>query len=87
MILPTKGIPPDAALLTVGAEILRKLDEAKTVSRLWEETRKANVARSSAMPFDWFVLALDLLFLLGVVELRKGRIVRLANEASPTVLS
>ncbi len=39
MILPTKGIQADRALLAVGADILRLLDEPKTVSRLWDEMR------------------------------------------------
>lgn len=39
MILPTKGISPSKALLSIGAGILRELDEPKTVSRLWCDFR------------------------------------------------
>lgn len=30
------------------------------------------------IPFDWFIFALDLLYLLGAVELERGRIRRVA---------
>ena len=75
MILPTKGIEADRALLSVGAEILRRLDETKTVSRLWEEFREER-RECSRVTFEWFVLSMDLLFLLGLVELDHGRIGR-----------
>ena len=75
MILPTKGIAPRRALLTLGAEILRVLDEAKTVSRLWDDFRGRSNARDD-VTFDWFVLSLDLLFILGAIELERGRVRR-----------
>jgi hypothetical protein len=75
VILPTKGIQPRAALLAVAAEVLRVLDEAKSVSRLWDDFRKSGDPREETT-FDWFVLSLDLLFLFGVIELDRGRIRR-----------
>jgi hypothetical protein len=80
MILPTKGIPPQRALVALGGEILRLLTEAKTVSRLWDEFRKRN-EQGVEVDFDWFVLSLDLLFLLGTVEFERGRIQRTAIHA------
>lgn len=84
MILPTKGIPPTKALLAVAGEALRSLREAKTVSRLWDDFRQRSDPRSE-VTFDWFVLGLDLLFMLGAVELDQGRLRRKApgNEALP----
>lgn len=84
MILPTKGVDPSKALLSIGAGILRGLDEPKTVSRLWGDLRKEN-AETLQITFDWFVLALDLLYALGVVEYVAGRVVRrtVATEATP----
>jgi hypothetical protein len=35
MIIPTKGISADRALLTVGAQILQQLDQPRTVSASW----------------------------------------------------
>ena len=75
MILPTKGIPPRQALITLGADVLRLLTEAKTVSRLWEDFRRAR-ASSARVTFDWFVLSLDLLFVLCTIEFDRGRVRR-----------
>jgi hypothetical protein len=96
MILPTKHLREDQALIAVGAELLGLLDEPKTVSRLWDELRRARAEMATAqaatgprpaqqsaqarstVPFDWFILALDLLYLLGAVELQRGRIRRVS---------
>lgn len=75
MILPTKGIRSDKALLSVGASVLRALTEPKTVSRLWSEISAQN-EHEFQISFDWFVLALDLLFAIGAVEYESGRIER-----------
>jgi ABC-three component (ABC-3C) system Middle Component 6 len=75
MILPTKGIGPDKALLSIGAFILRDLDEPKTVSRLWADMRRVEEGPPN-ITFDWFVLALDLLYLMGTLDYLGGRVVR-----------
>jgi hypothetical protein len=84
MILPTKGIPPRRALLTLGGEILRSLDESKTVSRLWDDFRKRSDEHQE-VTFDWFILSLDLLFILGAIDLERGRVRRSApgSEVAP----
>ncbi len=78
MILPSKHLPQDRALLSVGAAILRHLSHPVTVSALWEQMPRAVVAQqaSSPMRYDGFVLALDLLFLIGAIELHEGLLVR-----------
>lgn len=73
MILPTKGVEPRQALITVGASILRELTEAKTVSRLWEEVRN-HPEQMIELRFDWFILALDLLYAMGTIEYVNGQI-------------
>jgi len=75
MILPTKGIGPDKALLSVGAIILRDLNEPKTVSRLWADLRRVEEGPPD-LTFDWFVLALDLLFLMGTLNYDGGCVFR-----------
>jgi len=52
------------------------LDTPKTVSRLWIEVRNMRADRSatSSITFSWFVLALDLLFILRAVEYSSGRV-------------
>lgn len=74
MILPTKYLPHDRALLSVGAEILEQLKEPRTVSELWECVREARMNRVAATPlsFDWFVLALNLLYTVTAVEYSNG---------------
>jgi hypothetical protein len=78
VILPTKRISQDRALLAVGAEVLSLLDQPKTVSQVWEELRKQRSGQPNASPvvFDWFVLAVDLLYAVRAVELEKGRLRR-----------
>ncbi len=72
MILPTKHLPLERTLLAAGAELLRKLERPQTVSTLWEEVR-GSIAFAS---FDHLVLALDVLFAVGMVEFRDGRLRR-----------
>ena len=78
MILPTKHLRPERAMLTVGAEVLKLLTEPKTVSRLWDELKHVMDERSSTrkVNYDWFVLTLDFLYMLGAVEMDQGRIRR-----------
>lgn len=78
MILPTKRLHQDRALLTVGAEVLRRLDEPKTVSRLWDEVQRAHRSRvtSPTLTYDWFILSLDLLFAVNAIGLTHGLITK-----------
>jgi hypothetical protein len=78
MILPTKHLAQDRALLSVGAKILPSLDEPITVSALWEQLSRDSTSLTSqnSLRYDAFVLALDLLFVLGTIELNDGLITR-----------
>lgn len=78
MILPTKGIASDKALLSLGAVILRDLDKPKTVSRLWADLRRVEEGPPE-LTFDWFVLALDLLYLMGTLDYFGGRVFRIES--------
>jgi hypothetical protein len=79
MILPSKHLSHDRALLSVGAVIMRHLSLPITVSALWEEmSRHMQEQKALTIRYDGFVLALDLLFLIGAVELREGLLVRSA---------
>ena len=81
MILPTKGLAVDRALLSVGADILRKLERPQTVSRLWEQLGKRQSSLLHSISYDWFLLALDFLFLSGAIELDQGRVRRARRPA------
>ncbi|MNE36918.1 hypothetical protein D3C80_1307520 [compost metagenome] len=74
MILPTKHIQQDEALIGVGATILGQLRVPTTVSGLWERLRgEPNVGT-----FERFALATSLLYIIGAVELKDGLVVRVA---------
>lgn len=81
MILPTKRISAERSLLGVGARLLTHATEPKSVSQLWHDYRR-DVESGAGRPvgFDWFVLALDLLFTMGLVELSGDLIMRTAND-------
>lgn len=70
MLLPTKGINPERALLTVGAELLYLLDSPATVSGLWERfTHQMGLEKkSNNITFDWFSLSLSMLFTINAIN-------------------
>lgn len=78
MILPTKYLPHDRALLSVGAEILAQLSEPRSVSELWECVREDRLKSTVGSPlsYDWFLLALNLLYAICAIELCDGVIRR-----------
>ncbi|WP_433179945.1 ABC-three component system middle component 6 [Actinoallomurus sp. CA-150999] len=83
MLLPSKSIPADQALLAVGAQILVQLDQPGSVSAVWDRLQEWRSARGveSALPFWWFALALDVLFAIGVVDQRDGELMRKSRAA------
>ncbi len=80
MILPSKHLPQDRALLTIGGHILTFLVRPKTVSALWEELNRRDqgpgTIRAQRITYDWFVLALDLLYSLETIDLENGLVAR-----------
>ena len=74
MILPSKHVPPERALLGVGAEVLRAMDQPSTIASLWDKMRSYRSADSKwpVLDYRWFVLAIDLLYMIGAVELDRG---------------
>lgn len=81
MILPSKHLSQERALLTVGGVILKQLSLPLTVSALWELITADDASQTSArrLRFDGFILALDLLFLMDAIEYREGLIIRRAS--------
>jgi hypothetical protein len=70
MILPTKHTPPWKSLLGVSAYLLTEIrGSALTVNRLWEQMR----SDARVGTFERFVLALDLLYIMGAIESAGGR--------------
>jgi hypothetical protein len=81
MILPTKHVRVDRSLIGVGAEVLDILRKPMTMSRLWDETRDRRSSRTPNAPIDyhWFVLSLDLLFMIGAIEFDRGLLRRVQS--------
>jgi hypothetical protein len=72
VILPTKHLRTEQSLLGVGALLLARLRRPKTVSALWEAVK----TEPSVGSYPRFILALDLLYSLEAIELRKGSLTR-----------
>lgn len=72
MILPDKNIRLENSLMGMGAHILDVLGTSETVSSLWEKVKSGTPINS----FEKFILTLDFLFLLNLIELRKGILIK-----------
>lgn len=72
MILPTKHIKPERSISGIGAKLLKELSQPLTLSALWEISREKGIERS----YEYFILALDFLYSVGLIELNKGQLER-----------
>jgi hypothetical protein len=81
MLLPTKGVSTDRALMTIGSEILDELRDPLSVSALWERfsVRKRSSLREHRITFDWFTLALAALYAMNLVDTSDDGYVRRAH--------
>lgn len=75
MILPSKHISEEQALIGVGAVVLRHLESPQTVTSLWDKVHDDRTVGT----YERFVLALDLLHITGVISLSSGMIRREAT--------
>lgn len=78
MILPTKHLPEERSFIGIGGEVLGLLNEKKTVSALWNEFKRSRLDQGATITFDWFVLALDLLFMMNAITSEKGLVRRVS---------
>ena len=74
MILPTKHISLNQSLIGLGALLLKKLDRPRTVSGLWRKVRLIPEVGT----FQRFVISLDFLYALGLIQFRNGLLNRRA---------
>lgn len=72
MIMPNKFLSEYDALIGVGSVLLDKLTIGKTLSALWDETKDI----SNIGNFERFILGLDLLFILGLIEVKIDKIIK-----------
>lgn len=70
MILPNKHISTSNSLLGVGAILIEHLSQPRTVTSLWSDLSKI----SEVATFERFILVLDLLYMIGAIELEEGLI-------------
>jgi len=82
LILPTKRINQERSLLFIGGEILTLLDEGKTISTIWNELKNKRELNKMKSPlkFDWFVLSLDLLFMMNIIKMDEGCYIKRNNS-------
>lgn len=77
MILPTKHLLSQDSLIGIGGLIIARIgNSGTTVSRLWEQVHDIREVGT----YERFILALDSLFLLGVLDLESGLIVKKEPE-------
>ena len=72
MILPNKHVKTKYSILGLGALLLKYMHRPQRVSTLWEKVRVIPEVGT----FERFVLALDLLYALGAIELQEGKLRR-----------
>lgn len=72
MILPSKHISQEQSLIGVGAVLLTEIGGPQSVTSLWEAVRE----HPSIGTFERFVLALDMLHIVGAIALQDGLIAR-----------
>ena len=72
MILPNKYVREDEALIGFGSVMLKRLTAEQTLSNLWEEVKGCE----SFGNFERFILVLDMLYMLGLVEFKNNKIQR-----------
>lgn len=68
MILPTKTCSLSNSLLGFGTVVLGSLTSPTTVTTLWEKIH----SEDQQITFEKFILTLDLLYLLSVIEFDQG---------------
>lgn len=86
MILPTKNLDQSRALIEVGGEILLLLVSPKTISSLWENFKLYRGSnRKSAITFDWFILALDFLYIIEAINYDNGKLRRADYNATQNI--
>jgi hypothetical protein len=70
MILPNKNVTLRYSLLGVGSKIIFELKTPQTVTSLWEKVRSYEEINT----FEKYVLSLDFLYMIDVIEMDKGLI-------------
>ncbi len=79
MIMPTKYIKENESLLALGALILEEItDEGSTLSVIWDNLKDDE----ALFNYKRFILTLDVLFLLGLVNIKNNKIIKVSQDDS-----
>jgi len=84
MILPTKHLSPERSIIFVSSEVFDLIGRRSTVSSIWinlQDNHKASL-RVGDVPYDWFILALDFLYIVGAIEENQGLIKKAKNNVA-----
>lgn len=76
MIVPDKTVKLKYCFIGAGSEILNELDTPQTISSLWEKVRELDEIKA----FDKFVLILDFLYAIGIIEFKDGLIKKVSRN-------
>ena len=80
MLMPTKHIRTENALIGIGGDILMQLDTPKTVSRLFYDMKQFREQKKlTVLQFDWFLLSLDFLYTVDAIRFELG-LIRKQNQ-------
>lgn len=71
--MPSKYLREDEALIGTGASLLKFINSPITLSNLWEKAKRMK----NIITFERFVLTLDLLYSLGIIESENNKIRRI----------
>lgn len=85
MILPTKGISFERSLATLGGQIIELLDEPRSVSSTFQalQSHRAGLGLKETVGFDWFSLALVLLYAMNTIDRAPNGDLERAISANP----
>ncbi|WP_066973097.1 ABC-three component system middle component 6 [Methanobrevibacter filiformis] len=64
MIMPNKYLTEKETLIGAGAVVIKNCSSKRSLSKLWDEVKD----NDSIYNFERFVLTLDMLFILGVLD-------------------
>ena len=76
MIMPNKYLKEEDTLLGASAVIFDNLNKQQSISELWDKVREDD----SVYNFERFILSLDLLYMLNLVELNNNEIMRTKHD-------
>lgn len=76
MIMPNKYLKEEDTLLGASAVIFENLSKQQSISELWDKVREDK----SVYNFERFILSLDLLYMLNLIELNNNKLMRVKHD-------